>query len=57
MTELPSVDIVVCVHNSLEDVERCITSARASNYPSDKLNLIIVDDGSDDETRLFMEKW
>ncbi|MEC7289846.1 MAG: glycosyltransferase [Pseudomonadota bacterium] len=57
MTELPSVDIVVCVHNSLEDVERCITSARASNYPSDKLNLIIVDDGSDDETRLFLEKW
>lgn len=57
MTELPSVDVVVCVHNSLEDVERCINSALASDYPSDKLNLIIVDDGSDDETRLFLEKW
>jgi len=57
MTDLPTVDVVVCVHNSLEDVERCINSAMASDYPADKLNLIIVDDGSDDETRLFLEDW
>ncbi len=44
------VDIVVCVHNSPEDVRRCLDSLeRHTNLRNH--HLILVDDGSEDETR------
>lgn len=57
MSKVPYVDVVVCVHNSQEDVARCIESVMASNYPKDRLSLIIVDDGSDVETQSYLETW
>ncbi|MEM7668439.1 MAG: glycosyltransferase, partial [Pseudomonadota bacterium] len=43
------IDVVVCVHNSPDDVRHCLTSVRDTLVSGDRL--IIVDDGSDDETR------
>ena len=41
----PSVDVVVCVHNALDDVRRCLWSlAHKASYP---FHLIVVNDGSD----------
>lgn len=56
-TDWPLVDVVVCVHNSLEDVQRCISSVIESDYPADHLNLIIVDDGSGEETASYLRDW
>ncbi|MEI4472804.1 glycosyltransferase family 2 protein [Frigidibacter sp. MR17.24] len=44
-----SADIVVCVHNSPEDVRRCLAAAVRTLAPGDRL--IVIDDGSADETR------
>lgn len=49
----PAADIVVPVHNSPEDVRRCLDSVRASFGPEDRL--IIVDDGSAEETQRLCE--
>jgi GT2 family glycosyltransferase len=49
-----SADVIVCVHNSPDDVRRCLASATRTLGPSDRL--IIVDDGSADETRLICEQ-
>jgi len=49
-----SADVIVCVHNSPDDVRRCLASATRTLGPSDRL--IIVDDGSADETRLICEE-
>ena len=38
-----SVDIIVCVHNALEDVKRCIDSV--IEYSNDPYHIIIVNDG------------
>ena len=47
------IDIIVCVHNAYEDVEKCLNSVIANtNQP---YKLIIVDDGSDLPTKSFLE--
>ncbi|HEY6551053.1 MAG TPA: glycosyltransferase, partial [Solirubrobacterales bacterium] len=50
----PSVDVVVCVHNALEDVRKCLWSlVHKASYP---FRLIVVNDGSDIETTTFLEE-
>lgn len=51
---LPTIDVVVCVHNALEDVENCLASVERSSYPAEALRLIVVDDGSDGPTADFV---
>lgn len=47
------VDVIVCVHNALDDVKICLCSL----YEKKTLhfNLIVVDDGSDNETHKFLK--
>ena len=47
-----AVDIVVCVHNALEDVDRCLASIL--RHTAQPYALILVDDGSDPPTRDFL---
>ncbi|MCP4903174.1 MAG: glycosyltransferase, partial [bacterium] len=47
-----SMDIVICVHNSLDDVRRCLNSVIPTMLPHHKL--IIVDDGSEKETAQYL---
>ncbi|HWQ84844.1 MAG TPA: glycosyltransferase [Anaerolineales bacterium] len=46
------IDIIICVHNALEDVKRCLQSVVThSTLP---YHLILVDDGSQPETRDYL---
>ena len=50
-----SVDIIVCVHNALDDVQRCLDSiAQYTNLP---YNLIIIDDGSEADTCNYLRDY
>jgi GT2 family glycosyltransferase len=49
----PAADIVVPVHNSPEDVARCLAAVAATMGPEDRL--IVVDDGSAEETQRICE--
>lgn len=49
------VDIVVCVHNALDDVRRCLWSLFAKT--ARPFHLILVDDGSEEDTRRFLESF
>jgi GT2 family glycosyltransferase len=50
----PSVDVVVCVHNALDDVRRCLWSlVEKGSYP---FHLIVVNDGSGAETTAYLEE-
>ncbi len=51
--ESETIDIVVCVHNALEDVKRCLKSVLEHSLPN--YRIIIVDDGSDDATKEYLE--
>jgi mycofactocin system glycosyltransferase len=47
---LPSVSIVIPVKDRADDLRNCLTSIQALNYPQDKLEVVVVDDGSSDPT-------
>ncbi len=49
------VDIIVCVHNALAEVQRCLDSI--VQYSTPPYTLIIVDDGSQTETRDYLRDY
>jgi len=46
----PSVSVVIPVRNRPEEIRDCLTSLVALDYPGEKLEIIVVDDGSTDNT-------
>jgi GT2 family glycosyltransferase len=46
-------DIIICVHNALEDVKECLDSVQKFTEPSH--SLILINDGSNEETTRFLE--
>lgn len=51
--EFPSISIVIPCFNDRQFVEAAINSALEQNYPNKEI--IVVDDGSDDDTRVFLK--
>ena len=49
-SEWPAVSIVVPARNEEDDIDACLDSLRACDYPEDKLEIIVVDDFSTDGT-------
>jgi GT2 family glycosyltransferase/glycosyltransferase involved in cell wall biosynthesis len=47
------IDIIICVHNAFDDVKKCLNSITGNTR--EPYNLVIVDDGSDYETKTFLE--
>ncbi len=50
-----SADIVVCVHNALDDVRACLAAIEA-NTPQEQHRLIIVNDGSNEATSRYLRE-
>lgn len=48
-----SADVIVCVHNALEDVARCLSSLIRYTLPP--YRLILIDDGSSEPTRDYLK--
>ncbi len=53
-SELPGVSVIIPAFNEGPMVERSIRSVARSEYPPDKLEIIVVDDGSRDDTFFHM---
>lgn len=50
-----SVDVIVCVHNALEDVRLCLHSV--ATRTTGNYRLVVVNDGSDEETSAFLQEF
>lgn len=50
-----SVDVIVCVHNALDDLTRCLSSL--ARYTRPPYRLILVDDGSEAPTRDYLARF
>ncbi len=48
--ERPTLSIIIPTHNSEPTIKRCLSSLTSQSYPRDKFEIIIVDDGSKDNT-------
>src|SRR6266704_2895083 len=51
----PSISIVIPSYNRAKELERCLRSLFVLDYPADCLEIIIVDDASNDETRMMLQ--
>jgi cellulose synthase (UDP-forming) len=53
----PTIDVLIPTYNEpLEVVRPTVLAARAMDWPKDKFNVIILDDGKRDEFRIFAEE-
>jgi len=55
--DLPSATVIVAARNEEDNIERCLISLDALQYPEGKLEIIIVDDGSTDNTPALIENF
>jgi cellulose synthase/poly-beta-1,6-N-acetylglucosamine synthase-like glycosyltransferase len=46
----PSVSVVIPAHNEQEFITRCIASVRETGWPVERLDIVVVDNGSTDDT-------
>ena len=56
MSEHPKVSIIVPVYNGSDTITDCVSSLEKLDYQKDKLQIIIVNDGSTDDTAKLLEE-
>ncbi len=56
-TRTPSVALIIPCYNEEDTVVRSTESVLKVDYPKDKLQIVLVDDGSKDRTRAIMEQY
>ena len=54
--ELPKVTVIIPAYNEGAMVEKAIYAVTGANYPSDKLEIICIDDGSKDDTWTYISR-
>lgn len=55
--ELPSVSVIIPAYNEQKSIARTIESIMASDYPLEKFEVIVIDDGSKDNTYEIAKKY
>jgi mycofactocin system glycosyltransferase len=50
LATVPNISIVIPVKDRADELERCLSSISVLNYPQEKLQIIVVDDGSSDDS-------
>lgn len=53
----PSLSVVVCAHDEEKNIRECLLHLAAQRYPAEKLEFIIVDDCSGDQTAPVVEEF
>ena len=53
----PSVSVIIPVKNRSEDIRNCLRSLLSLDYPADSLEVIVIDDGSTDDTRKVIDSF
>jgi len=57
MEDVPLVSIIIPAHNEEATIGKCLASLENLDYPSDNLELILINDGSTDGTKKIMESF
>jgi len=55
--EFPSVTIVIPMRNEESYIRLCLNSLLSNNYPQDRFEILVVDGGSTDRSRLIVQEF
>ena len=55
--EQPFVSVIVAAHNEAENIAVCLDSLLNQDYPEEKMEIIIVNDRSKDDTAMILEEY
>ena len=55
--DFPSITLLIPARNEAKSVDETLAAIAALDYPSDRLFVVLIDDGSDDGTRAVFERW
>jgi len=53
----PDISVVIPAYNEEKNISACVESVLSNDYPKDKMEIIIVDDGSTDNTLQVLSKY
>lgn len=53
----PTISVIVATYNSSRTIDRCLNSIRSQQYPQDKIEILIADGGSTDNTKKLVQKY
>ena len=53
----PNLSIIIPVYNEEKHIKDCIDSIHKSNYPQSKMEIIVIDDGSTDDTFKILSQY
>ena len=57
LSDYPSVSVILATYNSQDSIEQCLASLFSQDYPKEKIDLIIADGGSRDNTLDILSKY
>jgi len=57
MDHLPSVSVVITTFNRINMLKECLDSLADQNYPSEKTEVVVVNDGSTDQTKEMLDSF
>ncbi len=57
LNEFPFVSIIIPCRNEKHFIAKCLDSILNQDYPKDNLEVLVVDGGSEDETRKIVEEY
>ena len=57
MIDTPPISVIIPTHNYGAFIDDAIESILAQDYPQESIEIIVVDDGSTDNTREVVEKY
>jgi cellulose synthase/poly-beta-1,6-N-acetylglucosamine synthase-like glycosyltransferase len=55
--DLPSITVLIPARNEVAGIDHTLDAIAALDYPSDRLFVVLIDDGSADGTRTVIERW
>ena len=53
----PSVSVVISAHNESQNIGKCLDTILSQSYPPHKFEIIVINDRSEDNTGLILEKY
>ena len=56
ISKMPRISVLIANYNGKEHLELCIPSLRNQTYPADRVEIIIVDNGSIDDSIVFLQR-